>query len=151
MTPKFVKLNEGWNAEPNVPEPKVKVDGCDVLLRFFVNAFCFPEFEDGELGILRFVNCERFRLGSTNDEGWYRGQCRFSRLAPGWGEFYLVSGDSALLNSPQDWKIIQPKRNIQLKHFLFYFRDDTFECVAETCLFEKDPANLLLRKKTLPI
>jgi hypothetical protein len=33
-------------------------------------------------------------LGRTNDEGWYLGQCRFSKVAPTWGEFYHVQAIS---------------------------------------------------------
>jgi hypothetical protein len=144
MNPTFEQINKGWNAEPNAPEPKVEVSGSDVLLTFYVNAFHFKEFEEEELGILRFVGCEQYRLGPTNDEGWYRGQCRFSKLAPKWGEFYLVSGDDALLNIPEDWKVLKPSSGVG-KHFLFYFRDNTFECVAKQCTVEKTANNSLQR------
>jgi hypothetical protein len=138
----FEQLNKGWNAEPNAPEPEIEIDGNDILLTFYVNAFQFKEFEEMESCILRFIDCERYRLGSTNDEGWYRGQCRFSTLAPEWGEFYLVSGDEALLNAPVDWKILKPSSGVG-KHFLFYFRDNTFECVAKQCVGEKTANNAL--------
>ena len=63
----------------------VELHGVDIVLKFFVNPFQFREFKEEEVGVLRFVRCERYRLGSTNDEGWYLGQCRFSKLAPEWG------------------------------------------------------------------
>lgn len=117
MQTSFLQLNEGWNAEPNAPSSAVEIQGSDLVLSFYVNAFQYPEFEEDEVAILRFVHCERYRLGSMNDEGWFRGQCRFSKLAPAWGEFYLVQGDSALLNARQDWKTIDsPSGNGQ--HFL---------------------------------
>lgn len=84
---KFVQLNHGWNADPNAPEPSVRVAGSDVSVTFYVNAFQFPEFVEGTKATVRFKNCQRFRVGPTNDEGWYMGKCRFSRLAPAWGEF----------------------------------------------------------------
>jgi len=144
MTPVFSQLNDGWNAEPNSPEPKVEVVGDDVLLKFFVNAFRYPEFEEDEIGVLRFVNCTRYRLGSTNDEGWYRGQCRFSKVAPSWGEFYLINGDRTLLDAPCDWKSVV-KCTDQDQHFLFYFRDQTFECVSDQCVIETTANNSLDR------
>ena len=125
----FAKLNSGWNAEPNPPEPTVAVEGNDVLLSFFMNPFQFPEFSAGDLGTLRFANCSRYRLGPTNDEGWYRGQCRFSGLAPAWGEFYEVSGDLLLEKAPSNWVVVDPGRTAS-RHFLFYLRDETFECGA---------------------
>jgi len=123
--------------------------GSAAPLSFFVNAFKFLEFEKAEIGILRFMNCERYRLGSINDEGWYRGQCRFSKLAPAWGQFYQVSGDPELLDAPQDWQIVGDTGDIK-KHYLFYFRDNTFECVAEQCVIESTADNSLQRTGKQP-
>jgi|GEM_PF-1017497 len=144
MKPRFHQLNEGWNAEPYTPNPVIEIQGQDLVLKFLVNAFQFAEFEEGEIGVLRFVRCERYRLGPTNDDGWYSGQCRFSKLAPEWGEFYMVQGDAALLEAPQDWQIISPSTGGG-RHFLFYFRDNTFECVAEQCIIEPSADNALQR------
>jgi len=151
MTAQFIRLNNGWNADPNVSDESVLVDGHDVLLRFDVNAFQFPEFKYGEIGILRFVNCSRYRLGETNDEGWYLGQCRFSGLAPAWGEFYTVTGDPSSTDGPDDWVAVQRSTAENGKHFLFYLRESTFECVAEKCVAEPRQDNALFRmSKTIP-
>jgi hypothetical protein len=150
MRPRFHKLNEGWNAEPYDPNPVIEIEGRDLLLKFLVNAFQFTEFAEGETGVLRFVGCARYRLGPTDDEGWYGGQCRFSKLAPEWGEFYIVQGDAALLNAPQDWRVLEARDGG--RHFLFYFRENTFECVAEQCLIEPSADNALIRTgKKLPV
>jgi hypothetical protein len=125
----FQQLNEGWNAEPNAPEPRVRLEGKDLILWFLLNTFQFPQFALDDVGVLRFTGCQRYRLGPTNDEGWYSGQCRFSKIAPGWGEFYEVSGDLRLDKCPNDW-IQLDKSEEPLRHFLFYLRDETFECDA---------------------
>jgi hypothetical protein len=144
MTITFCKLNQGWNAEPNAPNPRVKLHGADLLLTFVVNPFKYHDFVEEDVGILRFTRCERYRLGPTNDEGWYRGQSRFSKLAHKWGEFYEVTGDASLLEEPVDWQVLQARRG-QARHFLFYFRDNTFECVADDCVIEPTAENSLLR------
>ena len=150
MKPRFLQLNLGWNAEPNAPDPKVEVLGKDVLLRFYVSAFRFEEFEEDEIGFLRFVNCVRFRLGPTNDEGWYRDRCRFSKIAPEWGQFYEILGDDTS-TGPTDWCPMSTKSTGVLHHFLFYFRDSTFESVAERCMIERRDDNALEGKgKRLP-
>jgi hypothetical protein len=140
--PQFRKLNEGWNADPNAPEPVVELSGADILLRFSLNPLQFPQFAFGDLGILRFLNCSRYRLGSTNDEGWYRGQCRYSRMAPAWGEFYEISGTDPHRDDPEDWKPASQASGAS-RHFLFYFRDETFECIAADWLLEPEPVNAL--------
>lgn len=62
------------------------------------------------LGVIRFKNCARYRFGPENDEGWYLGQCRFSGIAPDWGEFYKVNGDLKLGECPSDNNSLYPRR-----------------------------------------
>ena len=134
MATVFTKLNAGWNAEPNGSEPHAFVEGTSLVLEFLLNDMQCPEYKNAEKGVLRFSDCWRYRIGSTNDEGWYRGQCRFSRLAPAWGEFYEVQGDLLLDKLPLKWVTIGEPPPAS-RHFLFYLRDQTFECDASTWEF----------------
>jgi hypothetical protein len=138
----FRQLNEAWNAEPNAPEPSVRVEGGDVLVSFRMNSQQFPQFSGEDFGLLRFVACRRYRLGATNDEGWFRGQRRFSKLAPKWGEFYEVTGDLCLQQCPADWIDVGATQDTP-RHFLFYFRDETFECDASDWRFVVNKARPL--------
>lgn len=128
----FTRLNHGWNAEPNAPEVEVAVTGTEVHLRFLMNPYQFPEYAEEDVGVVTFRGCWRWRHGRTNDEGWWRGQCRFSGIAPAWGEFYEVGGDLQLdsVKAPKDWHVIGPP-DAGARHFLFYLRDTTFECDAQ--------------------
>ena len=65
----FTRLSDGWNAEPNAPDPKVRVEGTDLVLSFRMNHRQYPEYTEGDVGELRFARCSRHRLGATNDEG----------------------------------------------------------------------------------
>ncbi|MDB5598680.1 MAG: hypothetical protein JWN71_724 [Xanthobacteraceae bacterium] len=137
----FHKLNEGWNADPNAPEPSGVLSGSDLLLSFSLNAFQFPRFAVWDLGVLRFVDCSQHRFSAINDEGWYRGQCRYSKSAPAWGEFYELTGTAPHRDDPDDW--ITHEAPEASRHFLFYFRDETFECFAANWVFEPTSANSL--------
>ena len=128
----FRKLNDGWNADPNVPEPSIKLLEGNLLLTFAPNYFRYDEYENVAALTLVFHNCVQYRIGPTNDEGWYRGQCRFSKIAPEWGEFYEVSGDLLLSDLDQCWTPASLVTPDNINHYLFYFRDDTFECDAES-------------------
>jgi hypothetical protein len=97
--------------------------------RAFADRFRLSQFRDRQRGSLRFTDCWRYRLGPTNDEGWYLDQCRFSKLAPAWGEFYEVAGDLLLERLPDSW-VVLGDRTKESRHFLFYLRDGTFECDA---------------------
>ena len=138
MTTEFINLNSDWNAEPNSPREKMAIQGSDIILSFFMNPHQFPQFNQGQSGRLRFTNCWRYRLGGTNDHGWYLGHCRFSRIAPSWGEFYEVRGDLRLDEDPEGWILVGATRSTS-RHFLFYLRDDTFECDADDGLLTVGP------------
>jgi hypothetical protein len=142
VLPSFIKVNHGWNAEPNAPHPTIALSGADVLLTFFVNPFQFPQFDTEDRGTIRFTSSSRYRLGGTNDEGWSRGQCRYSSIAPAWGEFYELNGTDSRLDEPQDWRVVDRTSNAG-RHFLFYLRDHTFECIAKDWKFESDSTNAL--------
>lgn len=134
----FRRLNDGWNAEPNAPAPKVEVSASQVRLKFFLNPFAHHAKEE-EVGCLTFSDCSMWRLGSTNDEGWYAGQCRYSKVAPAWGEFYELIGHDSERTSPEDWQVPKPKGSGD-RHFLFYLRDETFECMASEWRFDRGSA-----------
>jgi hypothetical protein len=134
-----------WNAEPNAPNPKVTVEGTTVLLEFTANSFRYPRFSEEERLELRFTGASQYRLGPTNDEGWYLGKCRFSGLAPSWGEFFEVIGDSLLEEAPKDWLSVSGAAASGRRHFLFYLRDETFECIAKSWSLGR-PAELTPRR-----
>jgi hypothetical protein len=135
----FKRLNDGWNAEPNAPAPKVDVNGPQLRLGFFLNPFAY-DAEQEEAGCLTFGECAMWRLGPANDEGWYAGQCRYSKLAPAWGEFYELIGGDPERTSPTDWRVPKPRGSGD-RHFLLYLRDETFECIAGNWTFERGLAS----------
>lgn len=124
-SPEFVRLNLDWNAEPNAPDPEVSVVGPNLQLRFRPDGWRRGESRR----MLTFSECAIWRLGPTNDEGWYRGDCRYSKIAPGWGEFYQLEGYDPVRYGPDDWLTPSPP-GVGDHHYLFYFRDETFECMA---------------------
>ncbi len=134
-SPTFLHLNENWNADPNAPNQKVTISGSTVRLTFFLNSWAY-EAEEGEKGCITLERCSLWRLGMTNDEGWYAGQCRYSKVAPDWGEFYELLGEDEHRLQPVDWQKLSPLKP-EHRHFLFYLRDDTFECFAAEWRFER--------------
>lgn len=125
--PKFTQLNSGWNAEPNAPDLQVEQDGTSLVARFRPNPFLYPEYERVSLIIVRLEDCERYRITSVNDHRWHGGQCRFSGLAPTWGEFYEISGDTHDDLDATPWTAT---KGLGIRHFHFYFRDEALEVKA---------------------
>jgi len=139
----FRKQNFGWNADPNAPEPRLTIANGDLILVFHLNPYREP-FQEGQ-GQIRFRNCSRFRSDGTNDHAWFGGQCRYGRAAPQWGEFYELVGDDPTLIEVNDW--IRVAGSDGTRHFLFYFRDEMVECLAESWILEDDNANPLTALK----
>jgi hypothetical protein len=136
----FTKLNDGWDANPGAPEPNVQSGGAGLTLTFLLDPVRHPQFRDCDRGQIFFPNCWRYRLGYPNDEGWSRGHCRFRCWAPEWGDFYEVAGD-LYESGATDWILIRHERSEQSRHFLFYFKDETFECDADGWAFKVLPVS----------
>ena len=130
MSVEFIHLNKDWNAEPNAPEESIKLSESRLILEFFVNPWAYEGFKEEQKIKIIFESPSKYRHGETNDEGWYRGQCRFKKLAPNWGEFYEVIGRDDEVKEANDWITLSQEK--ELNHYLFYFRDNTFECYAKS-------------------
>ena len=129
MSTTFIHLNADWNVDPKAPNPKVKWRGDDLRLRFWMHASPSSDYNEGDRGEIIFKDCSRYRLGWLNEEGFDRQQGRFAGVYHRWGEFYEVSGDLRLDAAPEDWNIRTP--NVaDRSHYLFYFRNNDFECDA---------------------
>lgn len=128
-------LNIDWGAEPNAPQPKLSVDGNRISIKFLLNPFNYDTIEDDEKGELTFINCHKYSFNNCNDEGYYRGQYRYKSSQLPWGEFYELQTnwkkdlypDSIILNEVIDEN--------DLKHYIFFLRDNILECIAEGCEF----------------
>ncbi|WP_333900116.1 hypothetical protein [Agrobacterium pusense] len=147
---KFVKLQlgQGWVADPIAPEPQVSVEASSANVRFrsyrvvddkkpkgIRRALALfskrsSKFEE-TWGTLRFAGCSRWRWDSTNDHEWYKtdGHGRYSGVAPRWGEFYELIGPDPDRDAVS-WEKIGAD-TASTRHFLFYFRDESLEFMAE--------------------
>ena len=124
----YIQITKDWNADPVSPEIKLKVDGIDLIMDIYLNHFQFDKYQEGDKVKIRFKNCAEYSLNTCNDEGFYYGQYRIKPTELEWGEFYEIKSrlDRKLPNSI---KKIQ-NDNLDRKHFIFFFKDETFECLA---------------------
>ena len=133
----FIKINKDWNAEPNSPMPTIEIKGRNLKLSFYLNAFIFNNCEEEDLGVLEFYNCRQYRIGIPNEEGFYiHNQSRYKKYGIKWGEFYLVRNSDWQVNFPQPVYVDVSLENDVLNHYLFYLKDETFECVSESYSFK---------------
>ncbi len=127
--PAFTRLNDDWNADPNgVGGLKIEQDGELLLAHMRPNRYVYREYANVSEITVCFEGCERYRVTPVNDHGWFDGQCRFSGLAPSWGAFYEVSGDTRDDMDPTPWITM---KGSGARHFHFYLRDETLEVKAQ--------------------
>jgi len=126
----YEKLNDNWNAEPNAPQPEIMLLGEKLLLFFYMNYMLYPQYDEEDIGMLCFSQVQKYRLGPENDEGYYKGKYRYTNDELPWGEFYRISDDNIENEAIDDWKI-NDIRNSGYNHYIFLFRDNTFETIAE--------------------
>jgi len=135
----FVQLNHGWNADPVFPDIQIGITGNNLTLSFYMNAYEFENYDEGDTGILTFYNFFQYRVGPPNDEGFYNfNQSRYKKYGVNWGEFYLVKNSDWQTNFPDPIKV-NPDADIDIyniNHYLFYMKDETFECIAENWRFD---------------
>mgnify|MGYP000489436363 CR=1 FL=1 len=128
---KYIKLNKNWNAEPNAPDPVISESDQSIKLTFLLNSFVYQHIDDDDTGSLEFFEVYAYRLGSTNDEGYFRGQFRFKNEQLPWGQFYELIDSNWKKDFPLDMVILNDAINkSNLRHFIFFLRDETFECLA---------------------
>ncbi|SDW19382.1 hypothetical protein SAMN05444358_101181 [Ruegeria halocynthiae] len=143
METQFTKLNEDWNADPNAPIPVAAPEGDDLWLRFRPNEWVNPSRLAHGCLFIKFEHCWRYRFTSVNDHGWFAGQCRFSKMAPDWGEFYEVVGDFLGGKDTTPWETLDTTVRSE-RNFLFYFRDGAVECSASSWSLNTEvPAGLI--------
>lgn len=124
----YIQITKDWNADPVSPEIELKVDGIDLIMEIYLNHFQFDKFQKGDKVKIRFKNCTEYSLNTCNDEGFYYGQYRIKPTEFEWGEFYEIKSGLDR-NLPNPIEIIQ-NDNSDRKHFIFFFKDETFECIA---------------------
>ena len=137
---KLIKLSEDYQSDPNIASPKVKIDRKELTLSFELNYFIFP-FKEGQFGKIVFNSCYSYRLGKPNDEGFYLDENdlwnkeNFPDLE--WNCFYEAQGvPTSYIGT---FEMIDRGENnlpVKLNHYVFFMKEATFECLAESYKLE---------------
>lgn len=132
----YTQITIDWNADPNDPQVHLSVDSTSVTMTFYLNTFQFENFKEGDKAQVTFHNCHKYSFNSMNDEGYYMGQYRYNYKELPWGEFYKLDtnwrNDFPALHTVLNNNADPTKQN----HYIFFFKDNTFECVAENFTIE---------------
>jgi len=129
---KYTQITEDWNAEPGAPEVKLSVENTTVTLEFYLNSFQFNNFKEDDRAKVIFLNCHKYSFNTMNDEGYYYGQYRYKYTDLPWGEFYKLETGWETDFPVNPTILIESVEKTKLNHYIFFFKDNTFECVAES-------------------
>lgn len=133
--PTFTRLNEDWNAHPNDVALRLEQSRDELIARMKPNPYAYRQYEKIPEISVSFKNCSNYRVTSVNDEGWYSGQCRFSGLAPKWGEFYEISGKTRDEMNSTPWIKME---GVGARHFHFYLKDETLEIKSQDWVLQSE-------------
>lgn len=133
---KLTKLNKNYESDPNVAKPNIRIDKNNLILSFELNYFKFP-FKEDQIGEIVFNNCHSYQSGKPNDEGFYLNdnvlwnKNNFPELE--WNCLYEVHGTPDFYL--QNFKVLDENQNNlqgKLNHYVFFMKEGTFECLAES-------------------
>jgi len=136
---KYTKLNRNWNAEPNAPDAKISLMKGGIELSFLLDPLQFEHIDEGDIGKVAFDRVHAYRWDSTTDAAYAQGQFRFKNDQLPWGEFYELKHSKWKSDFPADKIVVDAlvDQN-EIRHFIFFFKDKTFECLATDCHFWYD-------------
>lgn len=119
----FIQISTNWDADSVNPQVNLQIDRADLIMDIYT------KFTEGNKVKIKFNNCAEYSLNTCNDEGYYYGQYRTNPTNLPWGEFYeIISGLDR--NYPEPIIKIQADKTNK-RHFIFFFKDETFECLAD--------------------
>ena len=133
---RYEKLNNRWNAKPNSPNLSIDVEDNCAELTFDLNPFKFNYIDEGDKGSLEFQEVYKFFSGSVNDEGYYKGNHRYTNDQLPWGEFYELFDSNWETIFPKSANIISNDvEKSELRHFIFFLKEQEVECLCEDYFF----------------
>jgi hypothetical protein len=134
---KYSVLGANCIADGGAPEPKLTVVNGDIVIEFWANHHFHPEFGMHDKGRITFFHCHKYDFEGTNDEGYFMGQHRFNDEQLPWGDFYQLHDTAWEIDFPPNPSLLTEFKNKdQLNHYLLFFKDECFECVAKSYKIE---------------
>lgn len=136
---KYTKLNGNWNADGNAPNPIISLFEGGMALSFRLNSNDSEYIDEGEMGILEFYNVHAHKLETIDHEGYLKGQTRFKNDQLPWGDFHEIKNGQWPKDFPNDSIVLDKSIDKKdLRHFIFFLKDQMFECLAMDFRFRID-------------
>ena len=134
---KYIKGNKNWSAAESEIEPIVSVEENRVDLKFNLSHLQFSHIDEGDKGILKFQEVYAYNLEPISQEEYAQGKFRFKNEELPWGKFYELPNSNWRNDFPASKVIVNESlKATKLKHFIFFFPNHIFECLAAEYHFQ---------------
>ena len=145
---KLKELNIGFSSDIGAPIPVVLASEYKVHLLFYISkpnpgfdglsVHIRDESEDIDVALITFTNYASYKFGMPNDEAIEGHPYYAFGLSP--YSFFEVK-NSDWIKQLEQINSVHEHHNKELfnkyKHFIFFFHDSNFECVAESFIVDK--------------
>lgn len=128
---KIQKLNKNWSAEPSFPLETITRTDDGIEVNFELNSLPYEYIEEGEKGKIEFYEVYAYRKAAPNLEEISKRKIPLKVDQIPFGDFYELLDSKWKTDFPSDKIIVdETKKTSKLRHFLFFLKDTTFECLA---------------------
>jgi hypothetical protein len=128
---KFKKLNKNWAADLNAPHESIIQNEDGIEVDFLLNSFPYEHIDDGEKGKIAFYDVFAYRNVASIAEEISKRQIPFKVEQIPFGDLFELLDSKWKTDFPEDKIIVdETKKSSKLRHFLFFLKDATFECLA---------------------
>lgn len=128
---KIQKLNKNWSSEPSIPLESIERTDDGIEVNFVLNSLPYEYIEEGEKGKLEFYNVYAYRKAASNSEEISKRKIPLKVDQIPLGDFYELLDSKWKTDFPTDKIIVdETKKTSKLRHFIFFLKDATFECLA---------------------
>lgn len=124
-------LSIGWNANPETPDLSIREENNNLILDFYLNSFLHPQFREAHKCSLSFLKCSKYFYSEILSEAYLKGQYRFKPHELPFGEFYEINTNKKMDFPSNALQLENPPDEDLIKHYLFFFKQGIFECLAQ--------------------
>lgn len=129
------KIQYGYLPEPNVTKLKPEMRDDNLIVIFPLNYHINNKIKETDRGELTFHNCKAWRYGAPNDESFYglHEGTNYQQLGFEMDNLYEVEGFETDFIKQQSKLLVNPLN----KHYLFFTKEGTLECLANNIRFKR--------------
>lgn len=128
---KVIQLNKNWKSDSNAPKENIIQNENGIEVEFLLDSFNYEHIDQGEKGKIEFYEVYAYRNVSSIAEEISKRKIPIKVDQIPLGDLYELLDSKWKTDFPEDKIIVdESKKTSKLRHFLFFLKDTTIECLA---------------------